>query len=120
MDTVSGTTDIKSKGKFTIDTQDAMEIKVKSDLTETIDGSYVGEIKGAQQLSTHGPFGWIYKSTNVNVTYGVKSDTFLGLSNTNQIGVSIGTFVGAKVILEASGIFSATLASTCCGSVKST
>ncbi len=110
IDTASGTTDIKSKGKITVDTQDAMEIKVKSDLTETIDGSYVGEIKGAQQLSTHGPFGWIYKSTNINVTYGVKSDTFLGLSNTNQVGVSIGTFVGAKVVLEASGIFSATYA----------
>jgi type VI secretion system secreted protein VgrG len=110
IDTAAGTTDIKSKGKMTLTTQDQMVINVKSNVIENVDGNYVGEIKGAQQLSTHGPFGWIYKSNNVNVTYGFKSDTFLGLSNTNQVGASIGTFIGAKVTLEASGLFSATYA----------
>ncbi len=110
IDTKTGTAKLHSKGKMTFETDDQMEIKVKSNLTETIDGNVVGEIKGAQTLATHGPFNWLYKSNNVNVTYGVKTDTFLGLSNTNQVGVSIGTFVGGKVTLELSGLFTATYA----------
>ncbi|MGK4005063.1 type VI secretion system tip protein TssI/VgrG [Sorangium sp. So ce1036] len=110
VDTQSGTTTIKSQGKMTLETQDQCEVRVKSNMMQYVDGNLVGEIKGAAQLTTHGPFKKLYSSNNVNVTGGFKSDTFLGLSNTNAIGASIATFVGAKATLELSAAFTATYA----------
>lgn len=110
IDTKAGTTDIKSKGKLTIQTDDQCEIKVKSNMMLTVDGNVTREVKGAEELATHGPFKKIYASNNVNVTAGFKTDTFLGVSNTNAVGASVSTFVGVKATLEASGAFTATFA----------
>ena len=110
IDTQTGTTDIKSTGKLTIDTADQCEVKVKSNMMLTVDGNSAQEIKGAATLKTHGPFEKLYSSNNVNVTAGFKSDTFLGLSNTNAVGGSISTFLGAKATLEMSAAFTATFA----------
>ena len=108
IDTKAGTTDIKSKGKLTIQTDDSCEVKVKSNMTLTVDGNESKEVKGAQELKTYGPYKKLFSSNNVNVTTGVKSDTFLGASNTNAVGATIGTFIGVKATLEASGAFTAT------------
>lgn len=110
VDTQSGTTTVKSKGKLTLETQDQCEVSVKSNMVQRVDGNLVGQIKGAEELTTYGPFKKIYQSNNVNVTGGFKSDTFLGVSNTNAIGASISTFVGAKATLELSAAFTATYA----------
>ncbi|EYF05505.1 type VI secretion system Vgr family protein [Chondromyces apiculatus] len=110
IDTVSGTTDIKSKGKLTIETQDQCEVKVKSNMMLTVDGNVSKEVKGSETLQTYGPFKKLFVSNNVNVTSGFKSDTFLGLSNTNAFGASVGLFVGGKATLELSGAFTATYA----------
>lgn len=110
IDTKAGTTDIKSKGKLTISTDDACDFKVKSNLTVAVDGNKSQEIKGTEELKTFGAFKKLYVSNNVNVTGGLKSDTFLGLSNTNAVGASVATFVGAKATLEASAVFSAAFA----------
>ena len=110
IDTKAGTTDIKSKGKLTISTDASCDFKVKSNLTVAVDGNASQEIKGTEELKTFGAFKKLYVSNNVNVTGGLKSDTFLGISNTNALGASVSTFVGAKVLLEASASFSATFA----------
>ncbi|WP_437627260.1 type VI secretion system Vgr family protein [Sorangium sp. So ce1151] len=110
VDTQAGTTTVKSKGKLTLETQDQCEVSVKSNMIQTVDGSLKGEIKGAEELKTHGPFKKLYASNNVNVTGGFKSDTFLGVSNTNAVGAAISTFVGVKATLELSAAFTATYA----------
>jgi type VI secretion system secreted protein VgrG len=110
IDTQAGTTDIKSKSKLTISTDASCDFKVKANLTVSVDGSESKEIKGSEELKTFGAFKKLYVSNNVNVTGGMKSDTFLGISNTNAIGASVATFVGAKAVLEASAAFSATFA----------
>ncbi|MGK3963378.1 type VI secretion system Vgr family protein [Sorangium sp. So ce118] len=110
VDTQAGTTTVKSKGKLTLETQDQCEVSVKSNMIQTVDGSLTGEIKGAEELKTHGPFKKLYASNNVNVTGGFKSDTFLGVSNTNAVGAAISTFVGVKATLELSAAFTATYA----------
>jgi type VI secretion system secreted protein VgrG len=110
IDTKSGTTDIKSKGKLTLETEADCDVKVKSNMTITVDGGETKEIKGAEELKTYGPFKKLFVSNNVNVTSGFKSDTFLGLSNTNAVGAAVSTFIGVKATLEASGAFTATYA----------
>lgn len=110
IDTQSGTTTIKSQGKMTLETQDQCEVRVKSNMMQYVDGNLVGEIKGAEELTTWGPFKKLYQSNNFNITAGVKSDTFLGLSNTNAVGASISTFIGLKATFEVSGSYAATFA----------
>jgi type VI secretion system secreted protein VgrG len=110
IDTKAGTTDIKSKGKLTLHTDDQCAVEVGSNMTLKVGGNVAKEVKGSEELKTFGAFKKLYVSNNVNVTGGMKSDTFLGLSNSNAVGASIGTFLGAKVTLEASGAFSATYA----------
>ena len=110
IDTQTGTTDIKSKGKLTLHTDADCAVEVKSNMTISVDGGVTKEIKGAEEVKTYGPFKKFFASNNVNITGGVKSYTFLGLSNSNTIGATVSTFVGGKVTLDASGAFSATYA----------
>lgn len=110
VDTKAGTTTVKSKGKMTLETQDQCEVSVKSNMIQTVDGNLMGQIKGAEELKTYGPFKKLFVSNNVNVTAGIKSDTFLGLSNTNAVGASVSTFIGAKATLELSAALTATYA----------
>ncbi|WP_438001811.1 type VI secretion system tip protein TssI/VgrG [Sorangium sp. So ce185] len=110
VDTQAGTTTVKSKGKLTLDTQDECEVRVKSNMIEYIDGNRVGQIKGAEELKTYGPFKKLFVSNNVNVTGGFKSDTFLGLSVTTAVGGAVSTFIGLKATLELSAAFTATYA----------
>jgi len=104
----SGITHVKTGGDLKLETAAQCQMMVGTNMTMSVNGSLTGEVKGSQTLTTHGPYQKLYSSNNVNVTGGMKSDTFLGLSNSNAIGVSISTFLGGKVSLEASGAFSAT------------
>ncbi len=102
-----GTTLIKSTGAITIDTAATCDVKVANAMTLKVGGDMTKTVNGSETLQTFGPFKKLYASNNVNVTGGFKSDTFLGLSNSNAIGASIGTFVGLKTTLECAGSFSA-------------
>ncbi|MCC6555918.1 MAG: type VI secretion system tip protein VgrG [Polyangiaceae bacterium] len=102
---VKGGQTLKVEGGQWIDVKGNQTIAIETDKTETISGKYdltvTGpmnltvngttkvELKGPQEKIVHGPFNRLYKSENVNVTAGFKSDTFLGLSNSNFLGGQI-------------------------------
>jgi type VI secretion system secreted protein VgrG len=76
--------------------------KITGDKNETISGKYketIGsdatyEIKGATATKHHGPYDVLYKSDNVNVVQGVKSNTFFGAANANNFGITNSNFFG--------------------------
>jgi hypothetical protein len=76
-------------------------------MTQTINGPFTQTIAGAVTVNAPGP--WSYKLGPVNfktdahvaITFGATSDTFIGVKNSNTLAISLSSFAGVDVSLNA-------------------